>query len=182
MSYQIIDTPNALKIIWNGTARYFIKQQIREISVVKNNNIQLDLGTKKVFIPFTDITAPLINSAEALVEVICDFVYSDIKKRQSDILQQLVGINTNGADILTNANNFNTYNNPQKSFLRITDDKNPNVIYNGYCQDAQIAIDEAFYIIERITIQDGITMHQFPDGINMQYIHKWADRENINYI
>ena len=184
MSYQITDTPTALKLVGNGITRLLLKQHIREIGVVKNNTIQIDLGTKKVFIPFADITVPAAqSSADALALLLNDYVYSDTKNRQSDILQQLVSINANEANISANSNNFgNSNNNVVPPVLRVTDDKNPNMVYNGYCNQMSVAIDTADYIIERVLSQDGITMHQFPDGNNTQYLHKWADRETLNYV
>ena len=185
MAYEIYDTPAALKLIYNGTTRMLLKYHIREISVVKNNTIQIDLGeNRRVFLPFSNIAIPAMNNAAALVEELNNYANSYQRYCFEQIQNSLALINTTGG----NSGNNNGYNPFGYDPLfaggagRLIDERNPNVIYRGFSKFPNQTSNDAAWVIERITSQDGIITHQWADGDTTNFNHNWNDRETLNYI
>lgn len=70
---EISNNGASLKIITDGVARYIAKSQIRGISIMNDNIIQLDIGQgilNNIFLPYAEVSNPQTNSVESLMETI----------------------------------------------------------------------------------------------------------------
>ena len=186
MAYEIYDTPTSLKLVYNGTTRMLLKQHIREISVIKNNTIQIDLGEgRRVFLPFNNIAIPAMNDAAALVEELNNFSNSYQRFCFEQINSVLELINTTSGNNNGNNNGYYPWGydpNYAGGMGRLIDERNPNVIYRAYSKTPNQTANDPAWIIERITTQDGIITHQWADGDTVNFNHNWNDRETLNYI
>ena len=181
-TYQITDTPTALKLTSNGVIRMLEKNHIREISLVKNNTIQIDLGNnRRVFLPFASITAPQMNTAESLVEELNSYLNSfqqNCFTQFTTLLSSIAGNNGthNPVDYSWMGNSI-FFKNP-----KVIDEKNPNVIYKGYSQADDTQLTEPKFCIERISTMDNSTIvHEWANGDTANYNCNWNDRETYNY-
>ena len=183
MAYEIYDTPTSLKLVFDGNTRMLLKQHVREISLVKNNTIQIDLGEgRRVFLPFNNIAVPAMNDPYALIEELNNYVNSYSQYCYEHIINVLELINATGSG--GNGNNGYPWwwdGNPYNKTARLFDERNPNVIYKGYSNNSSTNTNDYSWSIERITTQDGIVTHEWADGDMMNFGHGWNERENYNY-
>ena len=184
MAYEIYDTPTSLKLVFDGNTRMLLKQHVREISLVKNNTIQIDLGEgRRVFIPYNNIDVPALNDAPALVEELNNYVNSYQRFCYEQISNLLELIHLTGGNNNNNGGYYPWgYDAALAGMARLVDERNPNVIYRAYSRLANQSPDESAWVVERITTQDGIVMHQWADGDATNFNHNWNERENYNYV
>ena len=70
---QIINNGASLKIIADGATRNILKHQIREVSVINDTVIKIDIGQgalNNIFLNYADVSNPVTPTPDALVEAI----------------------------------------------------------------------------------------------------------------
>ncbi|MDO8998322.1 MAG: hypothetical protein Q7W45_01050 [Bacteroidota bacterium] len=185
MAIQIINNGASIKII-NGTQiRNLTKNQIIEIVVVKTNIIKIDIGKGalyNVFVPFADVTSPVVADAEALKEAINEMLAAGAiagtatEAKQNIEIERLTSLNTT-ADTIKNA--VNALDN--KIFFEpvIIDESNPNVIYKGFASPSA-NVEDAVWAIQRINNSGDVCTYQWADG-NKNFDNIWNNRINLSY-
>ncbi|MFM2224281.1 MAG: hypothetical protein RJA07_483 [Bacteroidota bacterium] len=183
ISYQITDTPTALKLISNGIVRMLEKNHIREISVVKNSTIQIDLGEdRRIFLPFSNITVPVLNDVAALVEELNNYVNSFQQYQYSHIIQLLEQIQFNAGNGGGNPQDYVWFSYIYHKTPKVVDERNPNVIYRGFIANANDRVVDPLFCIERITsIEPGVTVREWAEGDITNFNLIWNERETYNY-
>ena len=185
MAIQITNNGASIKIV-NGTqVRNIMKNQLLEIVVVKTNIVKIDIGKGalfNVFIPFADVTAPVTADAEALKEVINEFLAVSVtagtatEAKQIIEIEKLSSLNAT-ADSIKNA--VSALDN--KIFFEpvLVDESNPNVIYKGFASPAAKG-EEPVWAIQRVGINAEICSYQWADG-NKNFDNVWNDRATLTY-
>jgi hypothetical protein len=154
-----------------------LKQHIREISIVKNDTIQIDSGNgRRVFLPFNLISIPVMNDAYTLIVELNNYINSYTKYRFEHFIFLLEQIQSNGG---------NGGGNPQyiyKKTPKMMDERNPNVIYRGFTANANDSITEPLFCIEKITIvEPGIMKREWAEANTTAFNLLWNERETYNY-
>jgi hypothetical protein len=166
----ISDDGCSIRIERNGNNRMILKSHIKEISIIKNTVLHIDLGDdRRIFIPCSEISNPNVSEPVALLSILSNWVDSVANARFVEVSGKLDEIKTNIGG------NQNNYTRPQ-----ITDTNTPNIIYNGFCNTDELHFEEASWNVERMTHADGIMTRQWADG-STDYSHIWNERETYLY-
>ena len=81
MATIIENNGGSIKITENGSSRFVLKYQVREVEIVRDTIIKIDIGQgalNNIYIDQADVTAP----ATATVEELRDQIIGDVYKRQ----------------------------------------------------------------------------------------------------
>ena len=185
MATQITNDGASLKIT-NGTqVRNIVKNQIREISVVKTNIIKIDIGKGalyNVFIAFADVTLPVAADPETLKESINGMLSSGAtagaatEANQLDQTTKLIALNDAINIIKTTVSTLDS-----KIFFDpvLIDESNPQVIYKGFASPAALLTD-AVWAIQRISINGDVCSYQWAGG-NKNFANIWNNRTTLVY-
>jgi len=167
---EIYDAGASLKVVNGSDVRYIMKQNIREVSVIKGTILKIDIGggaLNNIFIAFADITFPILANAAQVRDLI-----------NNTYLGQLDG----GASMssLTAITDKIRVEVELLSSPLVRDDSNPNTIYEGYAAPAT-AINAAAWAIKRITQSGSQTVSQWANG-NKNFVNVWNDRATLTYL
>jgi hypothetical protein len=185
MAVQINNDGASLKII-NGTqVRNIVKNQIREISVVKTNIIKIDIGKGalyNVFIPYADVTFPVAADPESLKEAINGMLSSTgttgaaTEANQLDQTAKIVALTDAVNNIKTSMNSLDS-----KTFFDpvLVDESNPQVIYKGFANPAALLTDPV-WAIQRVSVNGDVCSYQWADG-NKNFDNIWNNRTALVY-
>lgn len=200
MATKITDNGAIIKIERGSGIINLTKQQILFVTVIKTNIIKIDIGQGplgNVFIPYGDVTVPATANPEALRVAIDEMRTSvggssggtvggateakqDIGLGKLDTANTLLNtINTNTSAALGRieggVNILDYFRQPA-----ISDESNPNVIYQAFSQLPGASTEELVWAILRITVQDGIKYYHWADG-NRNFDKNWLERETLTY-
>ncbi len=175
----------SLRITIGSVVRNLMKAQIIEISVIKTNIIKIDIGQgplHNVFIPFTDVTAPVAASPEALRDAINAMMTSSLasgtatEAKQIEEIDKLNSMNDQIGAIKSSVTALDS-----KIFFDpvLVDEGNPNVIYKGFASPAARQ-DEAVWAIQKITHIGDVCNYQWADG-NKNFDNIWNNRFELTY-
>ncbi len=167
---QIINNGASIKIVTDGVARLIYKSQIREISVIRDSIIRIDIGEGalyNVFIDQTTVTSPQTSSAEALRDAINEMLASSLsisgfatEAKQSEQIGQV--------------NNIQAFLQPL-----MQDESNANTIYNGYAAPNSLT-SAAVWAIQKVTNNKGVISYKWADG-NKLFDNIWDNRTSLTY-
>ena len=167
---EIYDAGASLKVVSGTDVRYIMKQNIREVSVIKGSILKIDIGggaLNNIFIAYADITFPIMANAAQIRDYI-----------NNTYLGQLDGSNS-----LSNLTAITDKIRTELELLSVPlvrDDSNPNMIYEGYAVPAT-ATNAAAWAIKRITQSGSQTSSQWAGG-NRNFINVWNDRATLTYL
>lgn len=180
----IQDNGASIKITVGTQVRNIVKRTIVEITVIRTNIIKIDIGQgalDNVFIPYSDVTAPLTADPAALRDAINAMLTDSIagvatEAKQNDQINLLNSLSTaiSAMQALVGTLDSKIFFEP----LAI-DESGPNLIYKGYALAGTIP-DATTWAIERIEKQGEIEIHTWANG-NKNLANKWVDRENLTY-
>lgn len=184
MATEIFNNGASLKIVSNGAPRNISKAQIREISLVNNNILKLDLGLgnlKDIFIPFSEVTTPAAETPAALMDAVNAMLIGGMsgiatEQKQSEGLTELQSIKNS----LTGINDkMQTLNDKLLQDPLLVDETVPGAIFRGFAAAGTNA-DAAAWAIQKVTNNNGIISHQWADG-NKNFDKVWANRATLTY-
>lgn len=175
MTVQISNTSTHLVIDTDGVVRNINKQLVREISILRNTIVKVDIGggaLRNIFIPIQNIVAP-------------DFIDN------KNLLDKLNGLLTPPEIAITdNLNNLsNTINDIENKVTNMlpasmqepmfVDESNPNLIYAGFASMGARP-DEPSWAIMRTTIKDDVIINQWSNGVQAMNV-VWDNRTELMY-
>jgi len=174
LATQIINNGASLKIIADGATRNILKQQIREVSVINDTVIKIDIGQgalNNIFIDYPTVSNPVTPNPDALVEAINTMLMNTItippgiatEANQQTEISKLESIRT--AEL---------FEEPQ-----ISDEANAKTIYRGYAVPGSIT-SAAVWAVEKITSNMGVISYQWADG-NKNFDKVWDNRKALTY-
>jgi hypothetical protein len=185
MSTEISNNGASLKIKNDTLVRNIMKNQIQEIEVIKGNIIKIDIGKGalyNVFIPFADVTLPVVADPEALKDAINDMLSSSAtagtatEARQMEEIKAISLLNESVVNIKNTVSALDS-----KLFFDpvIVDESNPNVIYKGFANPAAKP-EDAVWAIQKISNTGDVCAYQWADG-NKNFDNVWKDRTTLLY-
>ncbi len=199
---KITDNGAIIKIERSTGIINLTKTQILFVTVIKTNIIKIDIGQGplgNVFIPYAEVQTPATANPEALKVAIDEMRTStgtsgggggtvggateskqDIELGKLDTANAtLNAINANTSAALGRieggVNILDYFRQPG-----ISDESNPNLIYQAFSQFPGANQEEPVWAILRITVQDGIKYYHWASG-NRNFDKSWLDREALSY-
>jgi hypothetical protein len=185
MTTQIINTGASLKIINDGISKFVMKAQIREVDIVRDSIIRLDIGEGalyNVFIDQTVVTVPPSIGVEDLRDKILDMLQSisasglATEAKQIEQLTELQNVKTSVNEL---TNKVNIASDKIVPAPTIVDETNPNLIYNGFAS-LSASTREPVWAIQKVTNSFGILTYQWASG-NKNYDKVWDNRKALVY-
>ncbi len=160
------------------------KEQVKTIDTVQNDILRIDIGEgplKNIFINYREVAAPLVDSADALRDVIKAMLLSDnynggdatestqlsILNKLGDLAVILQAMKQQEADL--------TKSEPSR-----LDESNPYMIYRGWHSKWGVP-DGQEWAIERLRREGDEIIHEWAFGTN-RAIYPWTDRLTLEYI
>jgi hypothetical protein len=175
MSIQINNNPTTVTIVNGANSRTINKNLIREVSILKNTTLKIDIGggaLRNIFLPIADITVPDHADAADLLD----------KANQMLVPQDVAILNNIGAiaqdvdDIQLKLAGLLPANLQQPILV---DDSNPNVIYSGYAVIGSKA-NENKWAIMRTVLENDVQHNQWVNNHQLaNYV--WDSRLDYQY-
>jgi hypothetical protein len=184
MAVEIVDTGASLKITTDGVIRYVVKNQIREISIVRDTIIKLDLGKGSLYDDYIDqssVDVPQSKSVQDLSDQLNAMLQTDLAgfataKKQDDQMTQVAALQAVIADLQTKMGSMN-----DKLFYEplILDEQNPNSQYKGYALPGSKTSD-AVWAVLKVTNKQGSLTYQWAGGTRA-FASIWDNRSKLIY-
>ncbi len=183
MPIEIINNGASLKIKNGAQERNIMKSHIREIVVVKNNTVKIDIGKGalyNVFIPYADVLQPTTASPEALKDAINDMltVITQGMEHQTQN-EEITKLNQMNETLSTIRNSVSSLDNKVFFEPALVDESNPNIIYKGYANPGA-KMEEPVWAIQKISYTDDVCTYQWADG-NKDFDNIWDNRTALVY-
>lgn len=176
MSVEIKSIGTNLSVKVGENTRLLAKSLVREVSILKNSTLKLDIGggaLRNIFLPLADIVLPEHTDNASLLDAVNTMLTPPEVAIQGELdeLQGVVG------HLQTLVGNMNPAFLQEPMFI---DEGNPRVIYTGFATtDAKPA--EPKFAIMRTTIgDDEIIKNEWANG-NLNNTNVWDNREALTY-
>lgn len=185
MATEITNNGSSLKIVTDGSPRFILKNQIREVEVVRDTIIKIDIGQGalyNVFIDQTTVDAPVSKDVNDLRDQIIAMLQTtsaaglatqDLQTaeiNQISALQQSVsGLN----DKVTSLDNKLFY---QPALI---DESNANYVFEGFATPGQKTSDPVWAILKVSNVK-GVLSYQWAGG-NKNFDKVWDNRKVLVY-
>lgn len=183
MAVEIINQGASLKVVTNGVARYITKFQIKEISIVKEDFIKLDVGQGlyNIFIDYADVSTPATSTIDELRDAINGMLETghtgaSTEAKQNDQIEELFSIRTELEEVKNKLNSLDT-----KHFYEplLKDESNPRTIYKGFALPGSLT-NEPKWAIQKTSVNGSITVTKWSNG-NKKLENIWDNREALQY-
>ena len=179
---EIINNGASLKINSDGSPRDIMKSQIREVTVVRDTIIKIDIGQgalNNVFIDQLDVTNPVSTDVNNLRDLILAMLQNSAAGLATEIKQDseiatIKDLQLQVKDLQSKVGSVDS-----KLFFEpaLVDESNPNVIYNGYAAPGAKTSD-AVWAIEKITAKKNILSYQWAGGTK-DFDKVWDNRAKL---
>ena len=177
MPTQISDNGASIKIVSDDGSRTILKSQIREVDVVRDTIIKIDLGQGalyNVFIDQADVTAPTSTSVDDLcAQIIAMLQISGAglatQQAQSVQIDQLKSLQAS-----VGALNDKEFYQPS-----LVDESNAGVVYKGYAVPG-VKTSDPVWAVQKITNKKGVLSYQWAGGTK-NFDKVWDNRKALVY-
>jgi hypothetical protein len=176
MNIQITSNPTNLSIqLGEGTPRILAKTLIREVSILKDTTLKLDIGggaLRNIFLPIADIILPAhTNNADLLQKLNMMLTPPELA-----ITEDLVQI---AQDLDALEVRLNTLVPVTLQEPLMIDDANPHVIFTGYAPAGSRGTDNVWAIMKS-TLVDGVQKNEWVNGAQ-NLSSAWDARAELQY-
>ncbi len=171
---QIINNGASLKIISADGTRNILKQEITEISVIKDTLIKIDIGRgalDNVFINYPDVAIPQAPTPDALVDAINAMLLN------TPVIPPGISTELNQQKEIADLDSIKLSMLLQEP--QISDETNPKTIYKGFAVPGSRTSD-AVWAIQKITNNKGIYTYLWAGG-NQNFDKIWDNRATLIY-
>ena len=176
MSIEIKSIGTNLSIKVGENTRLLAKSLVREVNILRNTTLKLDIGggaLRNIFLPIADIVLPVDTDQATLLEAVNTMLTPPEVAIQGE-LDELQGVVEHLQTLVGNMN---------PAFLQepmFIDEGNPRVIYTGYAVSGS-KTNEAKFAIMRTTVTDeDIIVNEWANG-NLNATNIWDNREGLTY-
>ena len=163
MAVTIENNGASLKLTEDGAVRFVLKNQIREVEIVRDTIIKLDIGQgalNNIFIDQATVTAPVSTGVEDLRDQVMGFIQTNAgitgfatEANQNKELDAFKALQST-----VNALSDKVFYEPS-----LIDESNANVIYNGFAVPGSKTSD-AVWAIQKISKVKGVVSSQWAGG------------------
>jgi len=179
MAITIENNGASLKITEDGVSRYVLKNQIREVEIVRDTIIKIDIGQgalNNIFVDQATVTLPVSAGVEDLRDQLMGFIQTSTsiigfatEANQNKELDSFKTLQT-----AVNALSDKVFYQPS-----LVDESNANAIYNGYALPAAKTTD-AVWAIQKVTKVKGVLTYQWAAGTKA-FDKIWNNRVALIY-
>lgn len=185
MSIEIINNGASLKIVTDNSPRFILKNQIKEIEVVRDTIIKVDIGQGalyNVFIDQLDVLSPVTATVEELRDKIMDMLQTAVvaglatEQKQSEGNAEITNLKNSMNEMRDKVNALN-----DKLFYepKLVDESNANIVYKGFANPGA-KTDAMVWAITKVTNTKGILSYQWADG-DKNFDNSWDNRKTLFY-
>lgn len=185
MATEIINNGSSLKIVTDGSPRFILKNQIKEVEVVRDTIIKIDIGQGalyNVFVDQTEVTNPASASVEELRDKIIDMLQTAAavglatEAKQTEGNAEIVNLKNSVSQLSEKVTAMN-----DKIFYepKLVDETNSNAVYKGFANPGA-ATDQAVWAILKVTNNKGVLSYHWAGG-NKNFDKVWDNRKALVY-
>lgn len=184
MAVTIENNGASIKITEDGVSRYVLKYQIREVEIVRDTIIKIDIGQgalNNIFIDQANVTLPVSASVEILRDLIMAMLQANVTGSATEAKQteEIIAIANLQTAVTALQSKINSIEDKTPFQPLLIDEGNPNVIYYGFgVPGAKVA--EAVWAIQKITKVKGVLTYQWAAG-NRSFDKIWNNRTALIY-
>jgi hypothetical protein len=184
MAITIENNGASIKITEGGASRYVLKYQIREVEIVRDTIIKIDIGQgalNNIFVDQADVTVPASASVEILRDLIMGMLQSNVagsatEAKQTEEIAAIANLQTAVTALQTKVNSIEDKTPYQP---KLVDESNSNVVYNGFAVPGA-AVDAAVWAIQKVTKTNGVYSYQWAGGTKA-FDKIWNNRKVLVY-
>jgi hypothetical protein len=165
--------------------RYILKNQIREVEVVRDTIIKIDIGQGalyNVFIDQADVDSPVSTSVDDLREQIMAMLQSTSTvgaATEANQLTEISQIRTLQASISGLNDKIVSLDNKMFYDPALVDESNANVVYEGYATPGAKTTD-AVWAVLKVSNKKGVLSYQWANG-NKGFTNIWDNRKTLAF-
>lgn len=186
MATEITNNGASLKIVVDAAApRYIMKNQIREIEVVRDTIIKIDIGQGALYNVFIDqatVDSPTSTSVDDLRDQIMAMLQNTGTAgaaTESNQLNELGQLKTLQASVSSLTDKVTSLDNKLFYEPALVDESNPNVVYEGYATPGSKTSDPVWAIL-MVTNKKGMLSYQWANG-NKGFTNIWDNRQKLMF-
>jgi hypothetical protein len=185
MATEIINNGASLKIVVDSSPRYILKNQIKEVEVVRDSIIKIDIGQGalyNVFIDQADVDSPTSTSPDDLREQIMGMLQSASMAgaaTEANQLAEIAQIKTLQASVGILSDKVASLDNKMFYEPALVDESNPNVVYEGYAAPGSKTSD-AVWAVLKVSNKKGVLSYQWANG-NKAFTNVWDNRQKLMF-
>lgn len=183
MITEIINSGSSLRLISDGSPKFILKNQIREVEIVRDTIIKIDIGQGTLYNVFVDqleVTNPASANVGELRDKIMEMLQTTTATGLATELKQTEG-NTEIVNIKNSVNDMKDKVNALNDKLffepKQIDEANANVIYRGFANPGA-SNAEAVWAIQKITNSKNVLTYQWASG-NKNFDKIWNNRQKL---
>lgn len=185
MATEILNNGASLKITSDGSPRFILKNQIREVEIVRDTIIKIDIGQGalyNVFIDQVEVTVPVSANVDDLRDQIMAMLQTSVtaglatQELQNAEINQIKNLQesvTGLKDKITSLDNKLFYE------PAIIDQSNANVVYEGFAAPG-LKTSEPVWAILKVTNAKGVLSYKWSGG-NKNFDKIWDNRKTLLY-
>lgn len=176
MSIEIKSIGTNLSIKVGENTRLLAKSLVREVNILRNTTLKLDIGggaLRNIFLPIADIVLPVHTDQATLLDAVNTMLTPPEVAIQGELdeLQNVVG------HLETLVGNMNPAFLQEPMFI---DEGNPKVIYTGYATSESLPSEPKFAIMRTTITDEDIIVNEWANG-NLNATNIWDNREGLTY-
>ncbi len=160
MATIIENNGGSIKITENGASRFVLKYQVREVEIVRDTIIKIDIGQgalNNIYIDQADVTAPATATVEELRDQIIGMLQTNVtgtatEAKQTEEINEIKNLQAVVGNLQAKVNSLD-----DKTFFqpKLVDESNPNAVYNGFAVPGS-AVDAPVWAIQKVTKTNGV--------------------------
>ncbi len=182
MATEITNNGASLKIVTDGSPRFILKSQIRDVNVLRDTILKIDIGQgtlNNIFVDQVEVTIPVSKSVDDLRDQLIAMLSGNTpglatEQKQDSEIATIQDLKTQVLDLQSKVGSVDS-----KLFFEplIVDENNPNYVYKGYAVPGA-KTNLAVWAIERITSKKGVLTYQWAAG-NKNFDKVWDNRATL---
>lgn len=178
MATEITDKGSSLRILTVDGERFILKNQIKEVEIVRDTLIKIDIGQGalyNVFVDQAEVTIPVTQSVQELRDKIMDFLQNAATAGVATEQRQIDG-NLELNEVKKDLDLLN-----DKLFFepKLVDESNANLIYKGFANPGAKR-DAPVWAVLRITNTNGVLSYEWSKGAKT-FENIWDNRKALQY-
>lgn len=168
MATQIINNGSSLKIVTDNVPRLILKTQIKDVNVLRDTIIKIDIGQgtlNNVYVDQVDVKEPASASVDELRDKIIAMLSTNgaglaTEQKQDSEIATIQDLKVQVSDLQTKVGSVDS-----KLFFEPTlvDENNPNTVYKGYALPGAKTSDPV-WAIARVSSKNGIVSYKWAGG------------------
>jgi hypothetical protein len=184
MATIIENNGGSIKITENGSSRFVLKYQVREVEIVRDTIIKIDIGQgalNNIYVDQADVTAPVTATVEELRDQIIGMLQTNVtgtatEAKQTEEINEIKNLQAVVGNLQAKVNSLD-----DKTFFqpKLVDESNANVVYNGFAVPGS-AVDAPVWAIQKVTKVNGVYSYQWAGG-NRNFDKIWNNRKALIY-